>query len=61
MRTNQAGKPVEEQPLFPYFEEHASLDDIKKAISLLCEKLDVSIKRTNATKHGTIEVILEEN
>ena len=60
MRTNQAGMPVEEQPLFPGFEENATLEDVKKSISLLCTRLNVSITRTNATKHGTTEIVLED-
>lgn len=31
-----------------------------KAIALLCEKLQVSIVQTNATKHGHTELVLKD-
>lgn len=59
-RTNQNGDPVVEDLLFPGCWQTVTLDDLQSAISLLCERLNVEIVRTNATKHGNVEVVLRE-
>lgn len=60
MRTNQADEPVVEDLLYAFGMTFDSATDQErdKAIALLCQHLGVEIVRTNATKHGTTEVVL---
>jgi len=57
--TNQMGDAIEEEVLFPAY-GYVEQSDLGKAVSLLCARLGVEIVRTNATKHGTTELVLRE-
>lgn len=59
-RVNQRGEPVVKETLFP-FGSNTSDDDVREAISLLCDHLGVRIIKTNATKSGHTEVELVVN
>lgn len=67
MRVNQRGEEVVEDTLYSScgmvfaFNSKITDDDRDKAIALLCEKLKVSIVKTNATKHGATELVLRED
>ena len=60
MRTNQAGSPVEEEMLYAHGMTFGAVEDKDRdaAIALLCRHFGVEVVRTNATKHGTTEVVL---
>lgn len=58
-QTNQMGDPVEEEVLFPAY-AYVEQSDLSAAVSLLCQRLGVEIVRTNATKHGTTELVIRE-
>lgn len=58
MRVNQRGQPISEETLFPWG-TGVSDDDMREAISLLCDHLGVCIIKTNATKNGNTEVELK--
>lgn len=64
MRTNTMGEPVYEETIYASYGLVAAFqtsitDEIRdKAIALLCEKLNVSIVLTNATKRGAMELVL---
>jgi len=60
VRLNQNGDAVFEDVLYGFGMVGDSLTDADrdKAIALLCERIGVKIVRTNATKHGTTEVVL---
>jgi len=62
MRVNQAGQPIPEEGFYPIgWEWNSPTDDVRDAaIALLCTHLGVCIVRTNATKHGTTEVVLQK-
>lgn len=61
MRVNQQGHAIDECQLFSYVGESGTLitdQDRNDAIALLCQHLGVQIWRTNATKHGHVELVL---
>ena len=60
--TNQAGKPVVEEILISYGMVHDTLEneDLCEIVAQLCGRLNVSVVRTNATKHGSTEIALRE-
>ena len=65
MITNQRDEPIYKETIYTSYGMVAAAtpitDDIRdQAIALLCEKLKVSIVRTNATKHGAMEIVLRE-
>lgn len=53
MSTNQAGEPVEEEPIFD-----VSPAMCGEVLLLLIDRLDLTLWRTNATKHGNTELQL---
>jgi hypothetical protein len=58
---NQAGEPVQETILFGATAlARVELSDVITAVNLLCERLNVEIVHTNATKHGVFDTILQE-
>jgi len=64
-QVNQKGEPVQEDTIYSYFGNVCAsmpiTEDVRdKAIALLCEKLQVEIVLTNATKHGTTELVLRD-
>lgn len=64
MMVNQAGEPVKEELLYTSWgdaPESVTNDERDKAIALLCEHLGVCVYRTNATKHGTTELVLRKD
>lgn len=58
--TNQNGDPVEEYLLFTSWGETATTEETHQAIALLAELLGIEFYRTNATKHGNVEVVLRK-
>lgn len=56
MRVNQQDAPIIEEVLFASWTSSEDPLDIARAISCLCEHLNIEIIRTNATKHGNTEV-----
>lgn len=58
MMTNHNGEPVEETQLFTVWGDTATEAETHKAIGLLAELLGVEFYRTNATKHGTVEIVV---
>jgi hypothetical protein len=63
MRVNQAGDPIEEEQVFAYVGDDykpRSDQDRNDAIALLCDHLKVEIWRTNATKHGDVQLVLRK-
>jgi len=63
MQVNQMGQPVHTEEFYPYGWEWSTPTDTVRdaAIALLCEHLGVRIVRTNATKHGYTEVVLQKS
>jgi len=62
-RVNQCDASIIETPLFECTGDlwnHYSDEDRNDAIALLCARLKVTIVRTNATKHGNVELKLRE-
>jgi hypothetical protein len=57
-RVNTNGDAVEETELFVGF-SHTD-DERDKAICLLLDHLGLEVVRTNATKHGTTEIVLRK-
>jgi hypothetical protein len=56
--TNQNGDPVVEETLFEYWSIQATPKEQDRAIGLILNHLGMQIVRTNATKHGTVELEL---
>ena len=57
---NQLGEPVEETQLFQIGCDSATDYERDTAISMILDYLQMEIVRTNATKHGTTELVLRE-
>ena len=63
MRVNNNGDEVEETNLFPYAGAcwvNPTNEDRDAALALLCERLNVEVWKTNATKHGNVGYELRE-
>lgn len=60
MNVNQDGDEIVEVELFQTWSELASEREVNEAIGLILGKLNCKIERTNATKHGNIELQLVE-
>lgn len=60
MMVNQRGEEVEETSLFTYGHayENWTPAELAQAVGLLCLHLKVEVVRTNATKHGHVELVL---
>lgn len=58
MRVNQNSEPVEEVRMFAGWTEPATDNERDQAINLILQHLNCHIVRTNATKHGSIELEL---
>ena len=54
------GDPVEETQLFKLWSDSATDDERDTAISMILDYLQMEIVRTNATKHGTTEIVLRK-
>ena len=57
---NRLGDPVEETQLFKFWSDSATDDERDTAISMILDYLQMEIVRTNATKHGTTELVFRE-
>ena len=55
---NTNGDPVEETVMF--IGDYHTLEECEKAICLLLDHFNLEVVRTNATKHGTTDVVLRE-
>jgi len=60
MRVNSMDQPVVEDELFQVWSQTTATDlEVREAIGLLLQHLQLKIVRTNATKHGNVELELE--
>ena len=62
MIVNQRGEEVTEETLFGYVGDTltaVSDQDRDDAIALICQHLGIRIVRTNATKHGNTQLVLQ--
>lgn len=57
---NQKGEPVEETTLFRMWGETATDEERDTAIFLILDHLKMKVVRTNATKHGNVELVLRK-
>jgi hypothetical protein len=57
---NTNGDPVEETQMFPIWCGDHTDEERDMAIYLLLDHFNLEIIRTNATKHGTTEMVLRE-
>ena len=58
--TNQNGDTIDEQQMFTCCSDPATDHERDESIRLILEHLGCEIVRTNATKHGSIELVLRE-
>lgn len=59
MQVNQKGEPIEETYLLPFGDSSSmTLEELREALALVCDHLQVNIYRTNATKSGNVEIEL---
>jgi hypothetical protein len=59
-RVNQNDDPVEETLMFQCWSDAATSQERDTAIGLILEHLGMEIVRTNATKHGNVELELRK-
>jgi hypothetical protein len=57
---NRNGDPVEETQMFPIWCGDHTDEERDMAIYLLLDHFNLEIIRTNATKHGTTEMVLRK-
>lgn len=55
MKTNQRGEEVQEETLWP---GQLNVGELEEAVFMLLARLNLDLVRTNATKHGNVELEL---
>lgn len=55
---NQIDEPIVEEAMFDCCSKLATLEEIDEAIGLILDRLDLRIVRTNATRNGTVELVI---
>lgn len=58
---NQRGEPIQETTFGTWNAHELTHDELAKVVAMLLERMKLTLKRTNATKYGATELVLDDD